>query len=286
MARSRVPAPSALIVGLAAFGVGVAASAQATAFQITAPDQLIAGANAQGQMGDYLMANGLVRVIVADVASPPGIASMGGNIIDAATATGDDHFASLFTMFDDHFGRQGAYDSILIVNPGGGSQVAQIRVTGVDSEELALLVQTDYHLGPNDRHVRIVTRLANTGSAPIEQLQVGDAIQWRLTPSLASGRDGDGRNICGGGYDRGKTVVAWVGSDGLGTSYGYTTPSGLIELSNGSCWSNGNVAYLDLPAGRSGSYERDFIVGDGSMSTIADEVLHLRGSTSGGARAR
>lgn len=162
-----------------------AALADATAVKTTSAGELIPGTSAQGQIGDYLMANSYVRVIIDDIPNPHGFATTGGNVIDAATATGEDRFASLFTMFNNSFGRQASYATIAIVNGGGGASTAQVRCTGVDSHVPTLLVQTDYFLGPNDRSIRIETTLTNTDAGALQQLQLGDAIQWGLTTRFA-----------------------------------------------------------------------------------------------------
>ncbi|MFN7965317.1 MAG: hypothetical protein U0V87_06500 [Acidobacteriota bacterium] len=192
------------------------ALADATAIRVTAVSELISGTNAQGQIDDYILKNDFVRVLIDDIPHPHGFANTGGNILDAATATGEDRFASLFSMFDNRFGRQANYTSLSIVNPGGGSATAQVRAIGVDSEDPSLAVVTDYRLSPNDRAVQITTTLTNNGVNPIRQLQVGDAIQWGLTNHFAPGWNNTNRNVLGDGYDiGGKTLNAtWVGGNG------------------------------------------------------------------------
>ncbi len=260
------------------------ASAAATAVRVASVSELIPGTNAQGQVDDYILKNDFVRVLIDDIPHPHGFANTGGNILDAATASGEDRFASLFSMFDNRFGRQANYTALSIMNPGGGVAVAQIRAIGVDSEDPSLAVVTDYRLGPNDKSVQITTTLTNNGVNPIRQLQVGDAIQWGLTNHFAPGWNNTNRNILGDGYDiGGKTLnAAWVGGNGQGSSYGVTVTSGLVEVSNGSSWSDGNITYLDLAAnGGSGSYVRHFIVGDGSLASVSDTAFQLRGATTG-----
>jgi hypothetical protein len=261
-------------------------AAQATAVQISSSGQLIPGVTADGQIGDYLLSNPQVRVVIDAIDHPHGFANTGGNIIDAADASGEDRFASMFTMFDNHFGRQANYATLTIINPGGGGQTAHIRCVGVDSENPEVAVATDYTLAPGDRFVTVVTTLTNNGKSDIQQLQVGDAVQWGLTTHFAPGWANLNRNVLGDGYDiGGKTLdCPWVAGDGQGSAYGVGRPAGnpLIEMSNGSTWSDTNFLYLDLPAGGgAGAYERYFIVGTGSIASVSDEAFRLSATSTG-----
>jgi hypothetical protein len=279
------PSATALIVLLTVMlTLSSTAHADATATQISSAAQLLPGSTAQGVIGDYLLANGFVRVVIDDIPNAHGFANTGGNILDAATATGEDRFASLFTMFDNRFGRQANYTAISIINAGGGINTAQIRVIGVDSSDPNVAISTDYFLGPNDRFVRLTTTLTNNGPNAIDQLQVGDAIQWGLTEHFAPGQLNTNRNVLGDGYDIGGLTFnqPWVAGNGQGSSYGATISSGNMEVSNGSTWTDVNTTYLTLAAGGgSGSYTRYFIIGDGSISSVSDLAFAIRATTIG-----
>lgn len=279
--------PSSPLVAAAILAAGCTAlpcHAVSRAARVVAAGELIPGQTAQGSVGDYLLENALVRVLIDDIPRPHGFADTGGNLIDAAPVGAEDRFASIFTMFNNRFGRQARYETISIVDAGGGPATARIRVTGRDSEQPTLEVVTEYSLAPGDVFVRIDTTLTNLGSEPIQQMQVGDAIQWGLTTHFAPGWDNRGRNVPGDGHDiGGKTLdVEWVAGDGLGSSYGVAAPTGTMELSNGSTWSDGNFAYLSIPAtGGSAGYSRFFVIGDGSIASISDRVQALRGTPRG-----
>ncbi len=277
------PVRRALVGAALVLASVTAAHANTRAARVASAADLVVGPNAQGQVGDYVLENERIRVIVDDIPHAHGFADTGGNVIDAAPLAGQDRFASLFTMFDNHFGRQGQYDTVRVVAAGGAAQPAQLRVSGVDSEQPSVLVVTDYTISPNESWIRIDTTLTNTSAFPITQLQVGDAIQWGLTTHFAPGWDNAGRNIPGDGHDIGGKVldVDWAASDGLGSSYGYGGFTGTIELANGSTWSDGNVEYLDIAAGASKSYSRVLLVGDGSISSVSDDILRIRATPTG-----
>ncbi|NJN64129.1 MAG: hypothetical protein HC882_04125 [Acidobacteria bacterium] len=76
---------TSLAVALAALVALATPVAQAEAFarQIIDPADLIPGQVAQGQIGDWYLANDHVRVIVDDIPNPHGFANTGGNLLDA-----------------------------------------------------------------------------------------------------------------------------------------------------------------------------------------------------------
>src|SRR5690349_4322943 len=81
-----------------AFALGLTAPvrAQTHAGQIADPSELLTGQSAQGAVGDWVLENDVLRVIVDDIPHAHGFADTGGNIIDAARLGADDRFASLF----------------------------------------------------------------------------------------------------------------------------------------------------------------------------------------------
>jgi DNA/RNA endonuclease YhcR with UshA esterase domain len=252
--------------------------------RVLVPGDLLTGTSAQGRVGDYLLANDFVRIVIDDIPNAHGFAETGGNIIDAATTNGEDRFASMFTYFDNSFGQQALYDTLVVVNAGGGSNIAHIRVSGVSSIDPEVSIVTDYLLGPTDRAVTLITEFTNNAGSPVTQLQVGDAIQWGLTTHFAPGWNNTNRNIPGDGHDIGGVGLdaPWIAGDGEGSSYGYAASSGVLEISNGSSWSDANVAYLDIPAnGGTGSYTRSFIIGSGDVASVSDIAFELRGATVG-----
>lgn len=70
-----------------------------TPFTVTDAGELIGGPLAQGRIGDVLLKNDRIRVIIQKPAKNAGVNSFGGNIIDADLVGGaGDHFGSLFPL--------------------------------------------------------------------------------------------------------------------------------------------------------------------------------------------
>ncbi len=144
--RHAGPPAAALILALAAILALITAAAtpahadDAFARRITNPADLLDGAAADAELGDFLLANGNVAIIITDAGHAHGYSFSGGNIIDAAAA-------------------------------------AVILAEGVDSGNSDLAVETRYILHPDDVHVTIETTFTNNGAA-ISLYSAGDVIEW------------------------------------------------------------------------------------------------------------
>ena len=80
-------------------------NATQTALTIQSDTQLIGGPSAQGRVGDILLANDKIRVIIQQPGKYPGISSFGGNIIDADRVrpdgqAGQDNFGSMVPLLN------------------------------------------------------------------------------------------------------------------------------------------------------------------------------------------
>ncbi len=310
------PRPLVALLLLASAARGL--RAQASLARAAGAADLPGGPSAQGQAGDWVLRNGSVAIVVDDIPHPHGFATSGGNLLDASTVTGglfdnNDRLSSVFTMFNDQFGRAGVYTAASVVNAGGGAANAVLRVSGYDATNSALLVQTDYSLPPSGRVLTITTTLTNNTGAAITNLPVGDAIQWGLTAHFAplrpcrvssatcvpDGTDiggltvtavpflaGLGGSSSGEGFaaltvpgDEGKLLVP--AAAGAASSYGVTNSAGSLSGPSGSTWTDPDYGFLSVAAGASASYSRYFIVGDGSVAAISDAALALAGTATG-----
>jgi hypothetical protein len=175
------------VITLCSWGCS-SAPVTANAFRIQRPDDLIGGPSALGQVGDYMLRNGKLRVIVQDVGFSRGFAVYGGSLIDAdlrhplepANAQGgqgNDRFGELFPVF---FLQASNPTQITIPNDGSDGKPAHIVVQGMPGPFITMLdtlndvtlgagdlaFQVDYSLGPNDRYVTITQTITNTTDFP------------------------------------------------------------------------------------------------------------------------
>lgn len=174
----------------------------AVARRIDDASDLIGGPLAVGRLGDYLLANDRIRVVIR----APGrdlsfMLTYGGNIVDADIVRpegepGHDQFGAMTPLLN--ISSTVNVTEIQIVNDGSDGRPAVLRAVGVDDlldaidptnairgfgagavpvqaqdRDLPVEVVTEYTLAPGDDFVRIETRILNTSDAPLP-IYVGD----------------------------------------------------------------------------------------------------------------
>jgi hypothetical protein len=164
----------------------------ASAAQITnAATECVKGPLSRCRNGDYLLANGRIRVVVQDIQRNLfGIGQFGGQIIDADLnranpALERDNFEELATAVN--IENAVHYTALTVINDGSDGQPAVLRATGVDDlldflnpsstvaslgfnlpaqvddKDLPIEIQTDYILEPGANWVQIRTTVVNQG---------------------------------------------------------------------------------------------------------------------------
>ncbi len=165
------------------------------AFKISRQEDLIGGTSALGQVGDYMLQNGRVRVIIQDAGFSRGFGVYGGGIIDADirradTADGQgghgsDRFAEMFPVFFlqaakptgiriKNDGSDGKPAKIVVVAEGGPflSQVTALNELALGRDGVAY--EVEYSLGPNDAFVKMTSSMINfSGSSRRLRISAG-----------------------------------------------------------------------------------------------------------------
>jgi len=245
--------------------VGDARAETVSATQISSPEQLLSGSYADGQVGDYLLQNDRIAVVISAIGHAHYYAESGGNIIDAGSAIQRiDALAVFYTYFDAEWPRQAVYTTLAIVDDGSGGGPAIVRVSGVDSYDPSLAVATEYSLAADAAHVVITSTLTRTGGGTLHQFEVGDAFAWGTCNTFAPGY---------GFQVDGTTNQPWLAGTAGGVSYGYAGVYGDCWGPHGGSWSDVNVTTVTIPAGGSADYQRFLTVAGGDVAAVAS-VLH------------
>lgn len=166
----------------------------AAARLISDPNDLIGGLLARGRVGDYLLENDRIRVIV----QKPGrnfsgaVGQFGGNIIDADLQRGGAPGNDLWEEFSLQMNLENTanYTSVVVLNDGSDGSPAILRATGpddlldrinantvvedfgfpfpaeLDDTDQPVEITTDYILGRGDDFVRIDTTVTNLDTDP------------------------------------------------------------------------------------------------------------------------
>lgn len=245
--------------------------------RIAAPADALAGPLAAGRVGDLVIENGEIAVVIDQLGRGSGFAESGGNIVDAADAsTRRDELGQMFTYFG-VFPRQAVYDAL---DSGVDTKgTAWIEARGHELHEDHLRVVTRYELTPGQRALLIQTTLLNEKSAPIEGLALGDVLQWGSAEKFATGKEP--------GFS-GDFTGSWMGAAGRSAGYAVldADPRATENLTakNGTAWSNVSFARgVTLAPGAQVSYARVLVVAPrGDTLGVTTEVFYLQGGSPGG----
>jgi hypothetical protein len=245
--------------------------------RIASPSDALGGPLAAGRVGDLVIENGEIAVVIDQLGRGSGFAESGGNILDAADAhTRRDELGQIFTYFG-VFPRQAVYDAL---GSGVDSKgTAWIEARGHELYEEHLRVTTRYELTPGQRALLIQTTLVNESSAPVTGIDLGDVIQWGSAEKFAIGKEP--------GFT-GDYAGPWIGGAGRSAAYAMLdadphAPRGLTAK-NGTAWSNVSfVRGVALSPGARASYARVLVVAPrGDTLGAATEVFYLQGGAPGG----
>lgn len=262
----------------------------ATAFVSTEQGQLVGGPMAAGVVGDVVLQNRHVRFVVRNqersLFSPYGGALVDADRVRGEGEPGGDQFFEVFPMVG--MGRVFRPDSVDVVDDGKHTGTAVVRFAGseggmtlIDSllptVPTGLTATTDYILGPDARHVEIVTTVHNPNSYAITAL-LGQFLQ--LGKRLVHFHDGCGLDI---DCLSGKTDTQWLAGAGEGISYAYAVPAGddlslllaydaLLLLEAGT---------FDIAPDQTVSVRSFLVVGDGTIEDVAQQVKALREEPAG-----
>ena len=282
----------------------------AVAKVITDAQDLIEGPLSRGRLGDYLLANSEIQVVIQDIQRNIfSVGQFGGQILDAdlVRVPSDperDNFEEWAVGIN--LENTGHYAKVNIINDGSNGQPAVIRATGVDDlldfinpssqvagfgltfpstfddADLAVEVTTDYILAPNDNFVQVDTTFKNTS---------GTLIETFITDFLSG--SGEVEHFVPG-YGFGEPLatsscalcnfVAWSGygqADGVSYGYIHDIPDSTVFSTSGvTIPALGVSAALALigvedttpidPNGGEVTVTRYFAVGDGDVGSIVD----------------
>jgi len=244
-----------------------------TAYQIGSSGVLLSGDYADGQVGDYMIENDLIAMVISDIGHTGYHTVSGGNILDAGSSTDRiDALAELYTYFDDTWPRQANYSTIDIIDDGSGDVQAMIRVTGTDSDDPSLTVATEYTLNDGVEYVTMVTMITNTGATPHGDFEMGDAFHWGACAKYIPGH---------GFAHTDTTSEPWIAGTAEAVSYGYTSPPYVMWGRHGGYWSDVNVYVEDLDPGDSTGYQRAFIIGGRDVASVATIAHQIWGTPTG-----
>ena len=240
----------------------------------------IPGRLAAGHVGDFLLENARVRVVIRG----PGegyylLGTSGGGIVDAAPVGGEDLMKELQPVVNLHVG---AYDELVITRAGGtGPAEIVVRGRGVKLPILEALlgarpfdavIEQRYRLAPDDDAVQLTTRIWPASGAPAPAGQLMDAffLGGRIRPFIPAV----------GFTDSGASGGDFLVSDGTTSSYGLVYPR--AEQASLRFLDAGSIRLAIGPTLAPGvAHTRWLLIGDGSVASLAERAWRVRGDPTG-----
>lgn len=163
---------------------------KSTAKQISSRADLVGGPGALGEVGDYLLANEQIRVVIQGPGYSRGFGLYGGSLIDAdlqrprtagdsAGGKGHDNFAELFPALflkamkprENGISVREAPDgsaSVLVNGTGDEFLFIAERINDLLVDSTKLIFTNEYKLAPGKRYVEITTTIINQGDVDVE----------------------------------------------------------------------------------------------------------------------
>ncbi len=232
---------------------GTIVSGPASAEEILNAAACIEGPLARCRVGDFLMENAEIRVVIQDVQRDPlGIGQFGGQLIDADLNRGGGQEIDSFEEWATSINVENTahYTDIDVINDGSDGNAAVVRATGpddiidrinpsslvagfgfpplasTDDVDLPLEVSTDYILAPGKNYVRVETTLQNTDNANDLDIFFGEIFNGSGQLELFHPGYGFGEftasTACPPTAANPCNAIAYRGYDGAaGVSYGY-----------------------------------------------------------------
>jgi predicted MPP superfamily phosphohydrolase len=252
----------AIIIALPAISATIATT-------VTSSSQLLDGPQADGQIGDLLLSNDHIAIIISAVGHITHNGENGGTVIDAGTQTvRTDALGELYTYFDDDWPRQAVYTSLTITDDGTSGGLAVIRAEGYDLNNSSMTVATEYSLADGDKYLSLTTWVTGGGSIQ-PNFELGDAFQWGSCDPYAPGY---GFSVSG------TTTQAWMAGRHPEVCYAYAGIYGDNWGPNGNGWSDLSVTTETLDPAIPVAYTRYLAVAGGDIGTavsILNEALGI-----------
>jgi len=235
-------------------------------------EELIGGRLASGRLGDFVLENEHVRVIVRG----PGEGYLmhgtsGGGIIDAASAGGEDLVKEIFVAVDLS---AGAFDELVIVEAGNDNPaelVVRGKATGIDLVQAAvdreiadIIVEHHYRLAVGAHELELETKVFPGETGEPGAYELFDAMFFGgRAPNFVPGK----------GFQSGAGGGELIATAGTTSSYALVYPDKLPQLID-----LAGIRLVGGPDTDDQGTKRFLVIGDGSVASVTERGWQLRGT--------
>ncbi|HUQ05865.1 MAG TPA: CehA/McbA family metallohydrolase [Kofleriaceae bacterium] len=240
---------------------------------VACADELIAGRLASGRVGDFVLENARVRVIVRAAGEGYYLhGSSGGGIVDAATVGGEDLVKEVTPVVDL---TAAAFDELVITEAGddgaaelvvrGPAAALDLVTAAVNRPVPPIIVEHHYRLAAGASEVELETHVFTQPGAEVTSHEVYDALfMGGRAPAWLLRR----------GFTEGQGAAEIIATGGTTTSYGLVYGD---ELPDPQLIAIGGIRIALGPSVTESSARRWFIIGDGTVASVTERGWQLRG---------
>lgn len=245
--------------------------------RVDCADELVGGRLASGRLGDFVLANDRIRVIVRG----PGAGyylhgSSGGGLIDAAPTGGEDLIKEILPSIDL---AGGGFDELVITEAGddgpaelvvrGPATGLEIIVGALGSAPPPVIIEHHYRLAADADAVELETRIAPAPGAAAASHDLFDAMfMGGRAPAW----------VPGVGWADGSVSAELIATGGTTSSYALVYPAGAPDLQ---LIDVGGIRVVRGAAISAAPVRRWLVIGDGSVADVTGKAWALRGAALG-----
>lgn len=219
----------------------------------------------EGRLGDFLIENDKIKVVVTDLQRSTEFSEVGGNIIDLAKKSDNlDYFGGIF--FDGFKYTLTGYETRL---PDEEHKEGVLRLLGHAADDSNLAITQEYRVEPDKNIIKVVTIIENKATESRE-IELKDKVVW------GGGMLFIGRHGSPSPTERVETECDWLCGRVENYSVGLTVEKGMLKTSNLRNISDITYRKVNIAPGSKETLERYLYVGDRDISRITGFMIDLR----------
>ena len=253
---------------------------------------LIQGIWANGYIGDYVLENEKIRVIVTSPEREGVTAKGGGQIVDVSLKDYPvDYVRGLYarigtqpeTTYYDRYANVGlgvetdySYRHATIQTVGLPDNAASLIVSGKSEGSHKFEITTEYTIKPNKPVIEITTTVNNLSTGTLESLTLGEKVDWGACSTFIGGA-----GVIEYGGEQKHDEVEWFAGFIDNFSAGLTQKKGLINGLFSPSAATINYDKVSIKPGAKASYTRYLVISDKRLSGVSDFAYETRESKFG-----
>ena len=223
------------------------------------------GPGAEGQVGDIVLENSLLSVVVsaADHAYP--YTASGGHVVDALVPRGSDRLRLILPRLGPAMRGIPVYEKVEITSAGGEDASATVKATGHWSLDESVEVATTYRLDPESTVLQITTQVKNTTEEALSDFAMADRVYHGRASRYVEGY---------GLFPQGQEAqTRWISFFSGRETWGlFGNDREPIRAVHRAGWSDATYRTVSIEPSQSRSYARNLVVNAGGPAAVADHM--------------